>query len=53
MLAELRAAKIEFEYDLYSGAGHGFSEPHSKPDERANTLSIQATQRFLKESFGI
>ncbi len=40
-------------YELYSGAGHGFSEPNSKPDERANTQSIQATQRFLKETFGI
>jgi dienelactone hydrolase len=53
ILAELRAANIEFEYDLYSGAGHGFSEPRIKADERANTLSIQATQRFLKETFGI
>ena len=51
VIAELRAAKAEFQYELYSGAGHGFSTPKDKAEERANTQSIASTERFLKEGF--
>jgi dienelactone hydrolase len=52
VIGELRAAKTEFQYELYSGAGHGFSTPNSKADERANVQSVASTERFLKEVFG-
>jgi dienelactone hydrolase len=52
VIGELRAAKADFQYELYSGAGHGFSTPNSKADERANLQSIASTERFLKETFG-
>jgi len=50
---ELRKAKIEFQMEVYSGAGHGFSVPKNKDEERANTQSIATTTRTLKELFGI
>jgi dienelactone hydrolase len=50
---ELRKAKVEFQMEFYSGAGHGFSVPKNKDEERANTQSIATTTRFLKEIFGI
>ena len=49
---ELRKAKVDFQMEFYSGAGHGFSVPKNKAEERANTQSIAATTRFLREIFG-
>jgi dienelactone hydrolase len=49
---ELRKAKVEFQMEFYSGAGHGFSVPKNKDEERANELSIGTTARFLKGIFG-
>ena len=49
---ELRKAKVEFQMEFYSGAGHGFSVPKNKAEERANAQSIAATTRFLRETFG-
>ena len=51
IIAELRAAKADFQYELYSGAGHGFSVPRNKAEERAHAQSMAATERFLKEVF--
>jgi dienelactone hydrolase len=50
---ELRAAKVPFQLEVYSGTGHGFSRPKNKDEERANTQSIATTARTLKELFGI
>jgi dienelactone hydrolase len=50
---ELRAAKVPFEMEVYSGTGHGFSTPKGPAEERANTQSIATTARTLKELFGI
>ena len=50
---DLRAAKVPFELEVYSGTGHGFSTPKNKDEERANTQSIATTTRTLKELFGI
>src|SRR5262245_5665893 len=50
---ELRKAKVEFQMEFYSGAGHGFSVPKNKDEERANAQSIATTTRFLKDIFGI
>jgi len=50
---ELRAAKVPFEMEVYSGTGHGFSTPKGPAEEPANTQSIATTARTLKELFGI
>ena len=50
---ELRKAKVEFQMEFYSGAGHGFSVPRNKDEERANAQSIASSTRFLKEIFAV
>jgi hypothetical protein len=35
LFQDLRAAKVDFRYALYSGAEHDFSIPQHKADERA------------------
>ena len=52
VVQELRAAKVPFQLEVYSGAAHGFSTPKNKAEERANTQSIASTARTLKELFG-
>ena len=51
VIDELRAAKIDFQYEVYGGAHHGFSNPKSKPDQRADVQSRAAAGRYLKEVF--
>src|SRR3954468_22386658 len=53
VVQELRSAKNPFQYEVYSGTGHGFSSPKNKAEERANDQSIASTARRLKEVFGI
>ncbi len=52
MIDDLRAAKVPFQYEVYSGAGHGFSTPQNQDEERANLQSIASTTRNLREVFG-
>jgi dienelactone hydrolase len=51
VIDELRAAKVPFQYEVYSGAQHGFSVPKSKDDQRADTQSRATAGRYLKEVF--
>ena len=51
VIDELRAAKVDFQYEVYSGAQHGFSVPKSKADQRADVQSRAAAGRYLKEAF--
>jgi dienelactone hydrolase len=51
VIDELRAAKVDFQYEVYSGANHGFSVPKSKADQRADTQSRASGGRYLKEVF--
>ena len=53
VVQELRGAKLPFQLEVYSGTGHGFSDPKNKAEERANAQSIGSTARTLKELFGI
>ena len=53
VIQELRGAKVPFQYEVYSGTGHGFSTPKNKAEERANAQSIATTARTFKELFGI
>ena len=51
VIDELRAAKVDFQYEVYSGANHGFSVPKSQADQRADTQSRASAGRYLKEVF--
>ena len=51
VIDELRAAKVDFQYEVYSGADHGFSVPKSTADQRADTQSRASAGRYLKEVF--
>jgi dienelactone hydrolase len=53
VIQELRAAKVPFELEVYSGTAHGFSTPKNNAEERANAQSIATTARTLRELFGI
>src|SRR5258705_2153600 len=53
VIQELRTAKVPFQYEVYSGTGHGFSSPKGKDEERANAQSIATTSKAFKELFGI
>jgi dienelactone hydrolase len=53
VVQELRAAKVPFQLEVYSGTGHGFSKPKNKAEKRANVQSTASTARTLKELFGI
>ncbi len=48
----LRAADIDWQMEVYSGSGHGFSEPGSPAEERAEREYRAATERFFAEIFG-
>jgi dienelactone hydrolase len=51
VIDELRAAKVDFQYEVYSGANHGFSVPKSPADQRADAQSRASAGRYLKEIF--
>ena len=51
LLADLRAAEIVWQLELYSGSGHGFTSPRSPAEERADREYKAAAQRFFAEIF--
>jgi dienelactone hydrolase len=53
LIDQLRAAKVHFELNLYSGTEHGFSTPKDSDEERADSESKFATARFFKQVFGL
>lgn len=53
LVDQLRAAKVPWELNLYSGTAHGFSTPKDAAEERANDESKFATARFFKQVFGL
>ena len=52
VVEELRTAKVPFQLEVYSGAGHGFYRPVGRDNERALAQSTASTTRMLKEVFG-
>jgi dienelactone hydrolase len=52
LIADLRAAKVMWELQLYSGATHGFTNPSSPSEERADQEYKRSIQRFFNEIFG-
>jgi dienelactone hydrolase len=53
LIGQLRAAKVAFELNLYSGTEHGFSTPKDADEEHADNESKVATARFFKQVFGL
>jgi dienelactone hydrolase len=53
LIGQLRAAKVAFELNLYSGTEHGFSTPKDADEERADNESKVATARFFRQVFGL
>jgi dienelactone hydrolase len=53
LIDQLRAAKVKWELNLYSGTEHGFSTPKDADEERADNESKVATARFFKQVFGM
>lgn len=52
LVSDLRAAKINWQLELYSGAQHGFTNPSNRSEERADREYKVAIQRFFREIFG-
>jgi dienelactone hydrolase len=52
LLADLRAAKVPFELQLYSGSSHGFDNPQNPQEQRADREYRRSIERYFKEVFG-
>lgn len=50
LISQLRAAKVDFEVNLYSGAAHGFTHPQNPSEVRADEEYKVAMARFFKET---
>jgi dienelactone hydrolase len=51
LISDFRAAKVDWQMEMYGGAEHGFSTPKNAAEERANTLSQAAMGRFFTDIF--
>ena len=51
LIADLSAADVEWQMELYSGAEHGFTKPGSPAEERADREYKAAAERFFAEVF--
>lgn len=49
LVSQLRAAKVPFELNLYSGAAHGFTNPQNPSEVRADEEYKVAMTRFFKD----
>ena len=52
VISQFRAAKVDFEVNLYSGAAHGFTKPQNPSEVRADDEYKVAMTRFLKDLLG-
>jgi len=52
VISQFRAAKVNFEVNLYSGTTHGFTHPQNASEERADQEYKVAMTRFLKDVLG-
>jgi dienelactone hydrolase len=52
LIADFRAAKINWQFEAYSGARHAFTTPKNPSDERADREYKVTMARFLKENIG-
>jgi len=49
LISQFRAAKVNFEVNLYSGTTHGFTRPQSPSEVRADDEYKAAMARFFKD----
>ncbi|PYU21030.1 MAG: dienelactone hydrolase [Acidobacteria bacterium] len=49
VVSQLRAAKVNFELNLYSGTTHGFTQPQNPSEVRADEQYKVAMARFFKD----
>ncbi|MBZ5659605.1 MAG: dienelactone hydrolase family protein [Acidobacteriia bacterium] len=52
VISQFRAAKVDFEVNLYSGATHGFTKPQNPSEVRADAEYKVAMTRFFKDLLG-
>jgi dienelactone hydrolase len=52
LVDDLRAAKVPWELQLYSGSSHGFDNPQNPHEERANREYRRSAARYFREIFG-
>jgi dienelactone hydrolase len=52
LVGDLRAAKVNWELQVFSGAQHGFTNPTNVSEERADREYKVAIQRFFRDIFG-
>jgi dienelactone hydrolase len=52
VISQFRAAKVDFEVNLYSGTTHGFTHPQNPSEVRADAEYKVAMERFLKDILG-
>jgi dienelactone hydrolase len=52
LVEQLRAAKVNWELNVYSGAQHAFTSPQNPSEERADREYKVKVPAFLKEAFG-
>ena len=52
LVGDLRAAKVNWELRVFSGAQHGFTNPTNASEQRADAEYRVAIQRFFKDIFG-
>jgi dienelactone hydrolase len=51
LIDQLRAAKVDWQLDLYSGTSHGFTNPQNPSEQRADRGYKVEMARFFKEVF--
>jgi dienelactone hydrolase len=52
LISHLRAAKVDWQLEVYSGTEHGFTNPKNASEERADREYKVAMARFFREVFG-
>ena len=52
VVGDLRAAKVNWELQVFSGAQHAFTNPPNASEERADREYKVAMTRFFREVFG-
>lgn len=51
LIGDFRAAEVDWQLELYSGASHGFTAPQGAAEERADREYRAAIERFFAEIF--
>ena len=52
LISQLRAAKVDWQLEVYSGAQHAFTKPQNPSEARADREYKVAMTRFFREVFG-